>query len=326
MPKVSIIVPVFNVEKYLTKCLESLVSQTFSDIEIILVNDGSTDDSKKICEKFASKDKRIIIINKENGGVSSARNLGIEHSKGKYISFVDSDDYIANDMIEFLVRNIERTDADISTCGHYDCYMNKDSIKKYHFKNSNESGVLSSHQALQESLIGGKISLLPYDKLYKRELFDNIKFPIGVIYEDSAVIPKVMTQISKVYYSFSPKYYYVRRVNSITNSKFSYRNFDIIKVNKQNFEMVKEHHKYALKHAEFRLLWSYLCVIDGIICSDFVYPEINDILKIIKKNKINIFKSNFFTFKRKLLVLLLIFNFNFYKKIIKRFKNNILIS
>lgn len=326
MPTVSIIVPVFNTEKYLTKCLESLIFQTFTDIEIILINDGSTDGSKKICEKFASKDERIILINKENEGVSSARNLGIECSKGQYISFVDSDDYIASDMIEFLVKNIERTNADISTCGHYDCYISNNSVKKCHFKNSNESGILNSRQALQESLIGGKISLLPYDKLYKRELFDNIRFPVGVIYEDSAVIPNIMTKISKVCYSFNPKYYYVRRINSITNSKFSYRNFDIIKVNKQNFEMVKEHHEYALKHAEFRLLWSYLCVIDGIICSDFVYPEINNIIKIIKKNKMNILKNNFFTLKRKLLVLLLVFNFNLYKKIIKKFKNNILLS
>ena len=320
MPKVSIIVPVFNVEKYLKRCLESLISQTFKDIEIILVNDGSTDNSKNICEQFVKKDSRIILINKENAGVSSARNFGIEHSKGKYISFVDADDYVSIDMIDFLVKNLEKNKADISTCGHYNCYFNDDSIEKCYFKNSNDSGILDSRQSLQESLIGRKISLMPCDKLFKRELFDEIRFPVGVIYEDSAVIPKIMTKISKVYYSFIPKYYYVQRQNSITNSKFSYRNFDVIKVNKQNYDMVKNHYQFAIKHAEFRLLWSYLTVIDRIVCSDFVYPEINSILNIIKKNKFNILGSKFFTLKRKMLTGLLILNFGIYKKVIKHYK------
>ena len=144
MPKVSIIIPVFNVENYLERCLKSVIAQTFKDIEIIIINDGSIDKSLEICKKFAESDKRIILINQKNSGVSAARNTGIDIATGKYLSFVDSDDFITPDMIEFLLTNLEEHDADISSCGMYDCYIQNNKIqektlsiinnKKNHFK------------------------------------------------------------------------------------------------------------------------------------------------------------------------------------------------
>ena len=319
MNKVSVIVPVYNVENYLEKCIQSIISQSFKNLEIILVNDGSTDKSKEICEEFAKKDERIILLNQENQGVSAARNFGLDNCTGNYISFVDSDDYIAFDMIEFLVNNIEKNKSDISTCGHYNCKLRNGSLECSCYKNSNESGTLSSSQSLQECLIGGKLSMMPVDKLYKRHLFDDIRFPIRTFYEDSAIIPLIMTKISKVHYSFNPKYFYFRHENSITTRKFQMSNLDIIKVNKINYDMIKEKYSYALKHAEFRLFWSYLCVIDKIIYSNSSCSEFQEILNIVKKNKLIILINPFFTLKRKLLNFLLIINFTLYKKIIKYF-------
>jgi len=319
MSKVSVIVPVYNVENYLEKCIQSIISQSFKNLEIILINDGSTDRSKEICEQFAAKDKRIIFLNQENQGVSAARNAGLDICTGDYISFVDSDDYISSDMIEFLVNNLEKNDFDISTCGHYNCKLKNGHLVCDCSKNANESGILSSRQSLQECLIGGKLSMMPVDKLYKRYLFNYIRFPIETIYEDSAVIPLIITKASKVCYSFVPKYYYVIHQNSILTSKFSLKDFDIIKVNKINYDMIKERYSYALKHAEFRLFWSYLCVIDKIIYSDSVCSEFQEILDIIKKNRLIILKNPFFTFKRKLLNFLLFINFKLYKKVIKYF-------
>lgn len=319
MSKVSVIVPVYNVENYLEKCIQSIISQSFKNLEIILVNDGSTDKSKEICEQFAEKDKRIILLNQKNKGVSAARNAGLDICTGDYISFIDSDDYISPDMIEFLVNNLERNDSDISTCGHYNCRIKNGSLECVCYKNSNESGVLSSRQSLQECLIGGKLSMMPVDKLYKRYLFDDIRFPNGTIYEDSAIIPLITTRVSKVHYSFNPKYYYIMHQNSITTSNFNLKDFDIIKVNKKNYDMVKENYYYALKHAEFRLFWSYLCVIDKIIYSNSNCSEFQEILDIIKKNKLIILRNPFFTFKRKLLNFLLVINLRLYKKAIKYF-------
>ncbi|HDV0860284.1 TPA: glycosyltransferase, partial [Enterococcus faecalis] len=126
MPKISIIVPVYNVEKYLEKCVRSILAQTFTDFELILVDDGSPDSSGAMCDQFAEQDQRVKVIHKENGGLSDARNAGIEIATGEYLGFVDSDDYIADDMYELLYTNIVKEDADLSICGIYDVYEGKE--------------------------------------------------------------------------------------------------------------------------------------------------------------------------------------------------------
>ena len=125
---VSIVVPVYNVDKYLDKCVNSIINQKYKNLEIILVDDGSTDESGKKCDLWAEKDNRIRVIHKENGGLSDARNVGIDNSKGYYISFIDSDDFIENDMIEVLLKEIKENNCDISICGYYKTYVDKDEI------------------------------------------------------------------------------------------------------------------------------------------------------------------------------------------------------
>ena len=122
---ISIIVPIYNVEKYLKKCIDSIINQTYKNLEIILVDDGSPDNCGKICDEYAKKDNRIKVIHKENGGVSSARNVGVENATGEYIGFVDSDDYIEKDMYEVLINNLKKENADISIISNYEVYKNK---------------------------------------------------------------------------------------------------------------------------------------------------------------------------------------------------------
>lgn len=135
MPKISIIVPVYNVEKYLEKCVRSILAQTFTDFELILVDDGSPDSSGAMCDQFAEQDQRVKVIHKENGGLSDARNAGIEIATGEYLGFVDSDDYIADDMYELLYTNIVKEDADLSICGIYDVYEGRANCKKFNTGN-----------------------------------------------------------------------------------------------------------------------------------------------------------------------------------------------
>ena len=175
---VSVIIPIYNVEKYLKKCIESVINQTFSDLEIILVNDGSTDNCKEICEDYKSKDNRIKFIHKSNGGLSSARNAGIQVATGDYYTFIDSDDYIMSDMIEQLVYMAQLTDADISLC----CKTNQENGFEEGINKKIE--IFTKEEALKCILTEKKILTSAWGKLYKRKLFNEVRYPDGKIYED----------------------------------------------------------------------------------------------------------------------------------------------
>ena len=172
---VSVIIPIYNVEKYLAECIESVINQTFSDLEIILVNDGSTDNCREICENYKRKDNRIKLIHKSNGGPSSARNAGIDIAKGDYFTFIDSDDYIMPDMIEQLIYVSQSTDADISICCKSD------------YKDESDKGInkdieiLTKEETLKCILTEKKILTSPCGKLYKRNLFNKVRYPDGKI-------------------------------------------------------------------------------------------------------------------------------------------------
>ena len=153
MPKISVIVPVYNCKKYIKKCVDSIINQTFKDLEIILIDDGSTDESGKICDELKLKDSRIKVIHQENKGVSAARNEGVKASSGDYISFVDGDDYLSEDMYEFLYDNLKKSGADISVCGIVNCFLKEDGSEKMVKQSSfNGSGVLSGKEAMSEAL------------------------------------------------------------------------------------------------------------------------------------------------------------------------------
>lgn len=212
---ISIIVPVYNVYMYLDRCISSLVKQTYSHIEIILVNDGSTDDSGKICQKWAEKDNRIRVINKANGGLSDARNTGIIASNGRYIGFVDSDDYVKENMYEMLINLIRKYDADISRCGYVDIYGGRI---------LNESGVpykeysLNADEFYIESVSGKNGNCVGVcNKLYKREIFGSICFKKGMYVEDYYFLPELINNISKAACTTMPGYCYVHRINGITS-------------------------------------------------------------------------------------------------------------
>ena len=188
MDKISIIVPFYNVEKYAPKCIESIINQTYTNLEIILVDDGSPDTCGKICDDYALKDGRIKVIHKKNAGLSDARNVGIKEATGKYIGFVDGDDYIEKDMYKYLYNLIKENNADISICGVEEVYEDG-SIQDEKAKESIE--ILSKEDAIKELLLDKKVRSHAWDKLYKRELFENIEYPYGRKMEDIATTYKL---------------------------------------------------------------------------------------------------------------------------------------
>lgn len=214
LPLISIIVPVHNIAEYASKCIQSLINQTYKNIEIILVDDGSTDNSPAICDEFARQDKRIKVIHKRNGGVSDTRNVGLDAATGEYIGFVDGDDWIDEDMYDTLYNLIDEHQADISICTHYTELPNKTRVK---YK-SNKTKVYNTQQAIAVLIEDKIIQNYLWEKLFKRELFTGLRFPIGWSFEDIALHCQIFHKAQKIVLLQTPKYHYRIRLGSITNS------------------------------------------------------------------------------------------------------------
>ena len=227
-PKISVIVPVYNVENYLPYCIESIIKQTYKNIEIILINDGSTDNSLQLCNKYKKHDRRIKVIDQKNKGLSGARNSGINVATGDYFSFIDSDDFVAQDYLEYLLSMMEQG-VNITTC----------QSKIAH--NYNESNIVISQTGMGDEAISvhdycvlafnNVRYLSAWGKLYKRELFDTIRFPEGILNEDIFIMAELFDQTSKIGMGKEIKYYYVKRKDSITTARFNKRKFDLIEAN-----------------------------------------------------------------------------------------------
>ncbi len=221
---VSIVVPIYNVEKFIHRCIDSILQQSYKNTEIILVDDGSPDNCPKICDEYSRKDSRIKVLHKKNGGLSDARNAGIRIAKGKYIAFVDSDDSIEKDYIKQLYNTIRKADADISACGHTVRYENGRTIP--HF--SNNSFIVQREEALERVLYDDELCAATWAKLYKTKLFKNIKFPKGENFEDSSTTYKLILESNKVACDMKSQYNYLIRSNSIMTTPFSKKDLLLI--------------------------------------------------------------------------------------------------
>lgn len=237
--KISVIVPVYNVEKYLKKCVNSILEQTYQNIEVILVDDGSTDKSGLLCDEMRETDNRIRVIHKENGGLSSARNAGIEKAEGDYLGFIDSDDYIERDMFETLIKAIKRTEKDIACCGRIVDIFGEYSNVEFALNHETE---YSTVEAIREVLLLEKIDVSACDKLYKRELFNQMTYPEGKISEDAAVIFDILEKSNGVVHVGKPFYHYVFRNNSITKARYSSKRHDVIDNLKATKKFIEHYH------------------------------------------------------------------------------------
>lgn len=276
---VSIIIPVYNVEKYLVECIESVINQSFSDLEIILVDDGSTDESGNICDKYALKDKRIKVIHKENGGLSSARNVGIEMATGELYTFIDSDDYIAKDMVEQLVYTLKTTDSDISVCA----LAKEENELDENINTCIE--VFPKSETIKYILKEKKILTSACSKLYKKELFNKIRYPNGLIYEDLGTTYKLVELSKKIAFTNTKKYYYRTNSDSITKTKFSNKQLDYFVIAQELHEFIKERYpqylRYAINHS-IRISIAFMRKIS--ICGFNDKDTINFLVSKIRKN------------------------------------------
>ena len=216
---ISVIVPVYNVEKYIDKCIKSIISQDYTNLEIWLVDDGSTDSSGEVCDKYAESDQRIIVIHKDNGGLSDARNVALDRMQGKYVLFIDSDDYIEKNYISYLYMLLKDYQSDISICNFK--YVNE---KGQILNNPEDTGKIvqySKEEALDKILQGKEINTSASMKLYCCDLFKNIRYPKGKLYEDVATTYKTILGANRVVYGDYSGYVYLCRSGSITQKKFT---------------------------------------------------------------------------------------------------------
>lgn len=228
MSEISIIVPVYNVEKYLENCIESILNQTFKDFELILVDDGSTDNSCKICDIYEKKDSRIKVIHKNNGGLSSARNAGLDIACGKYVGFIDSDDSIHPRMYEILYDLIKKYESDISCCNYKKIYdIFKDEYENVNSLEVIEMSNIEAIKNLYDKEIGVKL-VIACNKLYRKNLFDKIRYKVGRLHEDEFMAHRILYNSKKITYVDNELYYYLQRDGSIMSKKTYKRKVDAL--------------------------------------------------------------------------------------------------
>lgn len=236
---ISVIVPVYNVQEYLDQCVESIVGQSYKDLEIILVDDGSTDESGRLCDIWAEKDNRIKVIHQKNGGLSAARNTGIKHACGEYISFIDSDDFILPDYFLYLLSLLKDNDADISVCQTIEVDEKGKIIDKRELE---EDYVLTSnYECMKDFLSSSAIDTTAWRKLYKFSLFkDNgIFYPEGKYHEDVFTTYKVIGLSERIAVGAAALYAYRKRTGSIVNSNFSNKHLDGIRGKIERLEYIQ---------------------------------------------------------------------------------------
>lgn len=224
---ISIIVAVYNVEQYLAECIDSILAQTYTNYELILVDDGSTDRSGEMCDEYSKKDSRIIVIHQKNGGISNVRNNGIRKSKGEYICFIDADDFVSPMYLQSLYETAIQNDANIVACEFYN-FIDDDSISEELKKCSCETKLITEKDMEDEDFSAKNTVKLvvPSNKLYKRWLFDKIQYPEGKIHEDAYIYHRLLHEVKKIVFLSDVLYFYRIRKGSITHKKFNVKELE----------------------------------------------------------------------------------------------------
>lgn len=298
---ISIIVPVYNVEPYLNRCIASIVGQTYRNLEIILVDDGSTDRSGLICDAYEKIDKRVKVLHKQNGGAASARNWGLEIAEGKYIGFVDGDDYLALDMYESLVGCVE-TDVDIVACGR--CRVDPPNVKSVKRKTLCDKlkTKYNTEQAIEELLKGKLFSYGVVEKLYRKELFEGIRFPQGRVSEDLPVTYALFKKCRNVVNTGEAKYYQFRRENGISRKDFFFRRIDNVLFQRDIFLDIQKEYPQFRDIAEANYIFSVVMRINDIRKSKdrIQYAELEKrLIKVLRKMRMRVVVNRYLNWEQK---------------------------
>lgn len=227
-PLVSIIIPVYNAERYLSICLESVLDQIYKKFELILIDDGAQDSSGAICDRFAEKDERVVVYHNENGGAAAARNFGLDHAIGEYVCFVDADDYVGSNYLLSLVKMVKRYNVEIAGIR---CMVVPGENGQFGIDNHADDfpvQLMDKEEALKEVLLGrGKLGVAPWGRIFHRKLWDEIRYPTGVLYEDLLTLPYVFARCNRITLGDTVQYYYRQTPFSLTHRPITPRDRDL---------------------------------------------------------------------------------------------------
>lgn len=287
---ISIIIPVYNVEMFIHKCIDSVLQQTYKTLEIILVDDGSTDSCGMICDEYKAKDDRIKVIHKKNGGLSDARNVGLKNATGQYVCFIDSDDYVVSDYIEYLYKVLREHNADISCCNFEYTYENETTEQTKIVDEKEKTYKYDKIDAMKSLLYQKNIDNSMWGKLFKMELFKNIEFPYGKIYEDFAVFYKLVLRSNTLVYSNLKKYLYLQREKSILGTPMGTKDLCMLEFADEMYKnVIKEYPSLenALNSRILNMDFYFLRRMD----KEKFYKEYQEIVKDIKQRRKKVIKD-----------------------------------
>lgn len=317
---VSVIIPIYNVEKYLKRCIDSILNQSYKNLEIILVDDGSPDKCGQICDFYKNQDSRIIVIHQKNKGLSGARNAGIDIAKGRFITFVDSDDWLSEDFIENGINEIHLNDADVFVTSFMQVYDDGKQIKNSKF---NDKMIFTKLDALSSYQFNDYLTTCICGKLWKTSLWNEIRHPEGRLFEDQFTIYKILERADKIVFDPLPRYFYYKREGSIGHSCFSKRTFDLYyAANEANSYLATKYPSITKNLAVGRIFWEVVFV-NMMLNSNYLDNEvIKQIRSYTKKNTFNIVFSNKINIVRKFQFILFAFCMPIYKLLYKKYKTS----
>lgn len=274
--KVSVIVPIYKVEQYLHRCVDSIIKQTYKNLEIILVDDGSPDKCGNICDEYATKDSRIKSIHKKNGGLSDARNYGMNYATGDFVLFVDSDDWLELEMIEVMINTAQEYNADIVQSSFYYAYEDYLLLDDRYYKEDDAPVILNKNELMKALVINERVKNFAWGKLYKIDLVKNIPFKKGVLYEDVFWAHNVMDKVETYVILHTPMCYYLQRNDSIVYN-YTLKNLDIIKGLKERHTFIEEHYNELIPE-------SYKIIFNTCLCHYNLLNKNKDLNKFYKND------------------------------------------
>lgn len=307
-PLISIILPVYNVEEYLSDCINSVIKQTYSKIEIIIVDDGSNKRCSDLCDSYKQIDNRVVVFHKTNGGISDARNYGIEMATGEYITYIDPDDYVDEDYIEYLLALLRKYDTKMSICQHR--YRYKKRITKDYGNSGDEC--LSPKICIEKMLYHDIIDTSVWAKLYHKSLFENIKYPKGWLFEDIATTYALMMLCTKIAVGYESKYNYIYRCNSITNSTFKPGKLDLLDMTDSMAENVLKVYPDLEKAVMRRRVYARFSTLNQMLYTKGYDKERSDMINFIKLNGRGVFLNSKTPVRDKFAYILLCTNYKWY--------------
>lgn len=316
---ISVVVPVYNVESYLARCVDSILNQTYKSLEIILIDDGATDKSREICDAYGETyPDKVKAIHQKNTGLSGARNAGLSNAHGKYITFIDSDDWIEPDMIETMYRNLKSKHAQISGIGCYQAYSNGELVK-----NSTKIKIqtMGTEEALGSFLFNDNLTVCVWGKLYDISLCDTVRCPEGKLFEDHYTTYKLIDRAKTVVFDPQPKYCYFKRKGSIGHSAFSDKTYEL-------YWGIQEEYAYITnKYPDLNPIMSVAKITWELVFINMMFRAEKDDREIVDKTRrfarrhmMDVFCCNEINTVRKIQIGLFAYQPYFYKKAYFRYK------